>query len=333
MRWRASRGRPRDDALDLPGAVRGLRATDDAVSAAPLVMAAGVLCAAAAGFAVPPREPAPVGATADRGTVLLSPELPAVLAAHLDPDGDGLVPRMDTIAFWGRPRLRLGGSPWLPAVMYSRHRVGHDFASHIDLTWYGRTLLHVVDAYVDGHGMAGPVRRPDLGDEIDQGANLFLWAEAVLIPSAFAAGTRVRAVAEDASTVRLELPLGTGTDTAWLHFDAARPSRFSALRHRGRGSGKVWWHVDMADWWPVAGILLPQTMSATWADEARPWFRLTLDGFAANVDVDPVLDDVAATIHARPPVTAATDGLPRSSAPALHRTGRPGRRRRRCGPR
>lgn len=262
--------------------------------------AAGVAAIAtvAAGFAVPPRPAARVGITRDLGTVPLRADLPAVLAEHLDPDGDGLVPRMDTVAMWGRVKLRLGRSPWLAARMVTRHRVGSDFVSDIDLTWYGRTVLRAVDAYVGRRGIAGPTNRPDLGAEIDQGTNMFLWCEAALIPSAFAVGSPVHA-GPDHDAVRLEVPFGSKTDTAWLRFEDGRPRRFSALRYKGVGGEKVWWHVDMYDWWPVDGIWLPRRLVVSWQDEGRPWFRLKVDGFAANVAVDAHMDAVATSMERR----------------------------------
>lgn len=256
------------------------------------VAGATTLAVLAGGLALPPRRVRTIGITTDLGTVPLQDDLPTVLAEHLDPDGDGLVPRMDTVALWGRARLRLGRSPWLPARMVTRHRVGRDFASDIDLTWYGQPILHVVDAYVKGRGFAGRAGRPDLGHEIDQGANLFLWCEATLFPSTFATGSPARARLEKNGTVRLDVPLGSTTDSAWLRFEHGHPRRFSALRYKGVGGEKVWWHVDMYGWSPVDGIRLPERIVVTWQDEGRPWFRLSVDGFAANVHVDEHLEAV-----------------------------------------
>lgn len=261
------------------------------------LVAAGV-GSVAAGFAVRPRPITDVGTTHNRGFVPLDENVPALLAQHLDIDGDGQVPRMDTVALWGRATLRLGRSPWLPARMLTRHRVGRDFASDIRVTWFGRSVLEVVDAYVCRRGMAGPVQRPDVGDEIDQGANLFLWSEGLLIPSVFADGTPVKAVEDSTATVRLEMPFGSSTDTAWLYFADGHPHRFSALRYKRIGGEKIWWHVDMRGWFLVDGITLPQQIEVTWEDEGRPWFRLDIDGFAANVDVDMRLNQVDDSIRA-----------------------------------
>jgi hypothetical protein len=264
----------------------------------PASLAATGIASLAAGLAVRPRPCAAPGTSHDRGRVALDENVPPLLAEHLDLDGDGMVPRMDTIALWGRARLRIGRSPWLPAQMLTRHRVSHDFASDIRVTWYGRTALSVVDAYVRGRGIAGPVRRPGVGPEIDQGANLFLWSEAALIPSAFATGTRIKAMEDDRATIRLEFPFGAGTDSAWLYFAGGRPYRFSALRHKRLGGEKIWWHVDMRDWSAIDGIALPRHIEVTWEDEGRPWFRLAVDGFAANVDVDVPLNQIDDTIRA-----------------------------------
>ena len=249
-------------------------------------LAVGGAVSVAAGFGVRPRACAPPGSTYDRGLVPLDENVPPLLAQHLDIDQDGYVPRMDTIALWGRAKVRIGKLPPLPVRMLTRHRIGQDFASDISVTWYGRPVLAVIDAYVRGRGMAGRERRADVGNEIDQGANLFLWSEGVLIPSAFAEGTHVKAVQDDDTTIRLEVPFHTSTDSALLHFAGTRPARFSALRYKKIGGDRIWWHVDMRDWFVVDDIALPRHIEVTWEDEGRPWFRLDVDGFAANVDLD-----------------------------------------------
>ena len=122
----------------------------------------------AAGFGVRPRACAPPGWTHDRGLVPLDENVPQLLAQHLDVDQDGYVPRMDTVALWGRARVRIGRLPWLPVRMLTRHRVGRDVASDIHITWYGRPVLEVIDAYIRGRGMTGRKRRADVGDEIEE---------------------------------------------------------------------------------------------------------------------------------------------------------------------
>ena len=117
-------------------------------------------------------------------------DLPPLLRSHLDLDGDGWVPRMDTHAMWGHPYMRRGSLPPLPLRMRSVSRVGESFVNDIEMVCYGRPVLRVVDAFVDGHGITKIGSKAVLGEEIDQGANLFLWSEAFFVPSAFARGAR-----------------------------------------------------------------------------------------------------------------------------------------------
>jgi Family of unknown function (DUF6544) len=260
--------------------------------------AAGLAAAGALGFAVPPCPPSALRPGPDLGRVRLRKDLPRLLRDHLDPDGDGLVPKLETMALWGRPKMRRGPGPWLPLRMRNIHRIGHDIVSDLDLTWYGRPVLHIVDAFVDGHGLSRIGGHDIVGDDIDQGANLFLWAEAALVPSVFAEGGPVTAEQEDPWTVRLTVPLGAGTDTAWLRFSDGHPSRFFALRYKGQGGDtKIWWHVDFADWRVLHGIPLAARADVIWEDEGRPWLRWDQAGFAPNVAIDRRLAEVAELIH------------------------------------
>src|SRR5690606_29408868 len=138
---------------------------------------------------------------------------------------------------------------------------------------------------------------------------LFLWSEALLIPSVFADGTAVKAVQEDSTTVRLEVPFRDSTDTAWIHFADGHPRRLSALRYKRIGGDKIWWHVDMRDWFLVDGMTLPGEIEVTWEDDGRPWFRLNVEGFAANVDIDVNIRLNQVDDHIR--AVRALRGLPR----------------------
>jgi hypothetical protein len=70
-------------------------------------LATAGLASLAAGFAVRARPLSPPGASHHRGLVALDDNVPPLLARHLDVDQDGLLPRMDTIALWGRVRVPL----------------------------------------------------------------------------------------------------------------------------------------------------------------------------------------------------------------------------------
>lgn len=275
-----------------------------------LLLAAGVVLGAAAvtGFSVPPRLPdrLPVpGPPPVPGDVPLDPDLPPVLRAHLDPDGTGRVRRVETFAFWARGRLRVGPAAELYLDFRAAQRVGHGFVHDITITWYGQPLIRGGDVFAGGRGRVqiGPFR--SAGPEVDQGANLAMWGEALVAPSVFAAGSPVRAVQEGADTVRLTLPSaaavaartrgrggadleagGTDTETAWLTFVDGRPRRFRALRHRAAGRPKEWWCGESLEWHQEDGLWQPGRLRATWEADEHPWLDLEVGRYLLDVPVD-----------------------------------------------
>lgn len=255
------------------------------------------LTAAAAGLLVRPGCERSRPESRDLGTVRLRDDLPPRLRSHLDLDGDGWVPRMDTHSMWSRPYMRRGQLPPLPLRMRSISRVGESFVNDIEMVWYGRPVLRVVDALVDGRGITKIGHKAVLGEEIDQGANLYLWSEAFFVPSAFREGSPVAAEQVGADEIRLTVPFGAGHDGATVRFSGRHPSRFSALRHKGVGYPKIWWHVDYSRWSLQGGIAVPRHIDVTWEDERRPWLSFDLDGFAANVEAEPRLREVSGLIR------------------------------------
>jgi hypothetical protein len=193
--------------------------------------------------------------------------------------------------------MHRGLLPPLPLRMRSVSRVGQSFVNDIEMVWYGRPVLGVVDAFVDGHAITRIGPKVVLGEEIDQGANLFLWSEAFFVPSAFREGSPLAVEQIAADEIRLTVPLGSSHDEAIVRFVDGHPSRFSALRHKKVGQPKIWWHVDYSKWFVKGGIAVPQRIEATWEDERRPWLSFELDGFAANVEAEPRLRQVSELIR------------------------------------
>lgn len=263
-----------------------------------------VVGAVALGFGVPARPVPPPAPGRRLGSVPLDPSLPDLLRDHLDVDGDGLVPETNSVVLCARGELRLGRSPWLPMRMRSvRSRT--EFVSDIAVTWWGMPVLTGVDAYVAGHGLTRVAGRSTVGPEIDQGANLFLWSEALLVPSTFAVGTPVKATGGQDGTVSLQVPLGTGVDEAVLTFDELVPRRFSALRYQRVGGDKRWWHADYRGWHVQDGIRVPRRLEATWEGDDEPWLTLDVEAVVANVDVSERIGQVTELVR----TTRARAGL------------------------
>jgi hypothetical protein len=230
----------------------------------------------------------------------LPEDLPDVLRRHLDVDGDGRVPRMDTVELWGRGRMRVAPGVWLPLRMRSRHQLGESFVPDIELSWHGRTVVSATEASIDGRGWSQQGPHVTLGPEIDQGAALFLWSEAALIPWLYASARAPTVEELGPGRLALGVPFGDGRERAVLEFAGAHPARFRAQRFKGVGHAKVDWSVSYTGWREVDGIRLPDHVEVRWGDEPGPWFRFAREGFAANVEVASRLDEVRAQLRTGP---------------------------------
>jgi hypothetical protein len=181
--------------------------------------------------------------------------------------------------------------PWLPVTFWSEHRVGWSGRQRLAVTWYRIPLVRAVDDYIDGHGemQIGPQRVS--GPEIDQGENLFLWAELALLPSVLATRPGVRWEPVNETTARLRVPFGDGDDELVFAFDPdtglIRECR--AMRYRTPGQPKVGWHIEYRDWTRFDAGMFPKRITVRWEDHRRPWFVLDIDGVAVNVPVSPDL--------------------------------------------
>jgi hypothetical protein len=261
-----------------------------------LALAAGVvaLCALVwTGFRVRPRALAGPPGSVDAGTVRLPADLPAPVQRFYRAIGaEGLdVPRVHTLALWGRAWMRQRGLPWLPLTFWSEHTVGWSGQQRLAVTWFGRPVLRAVDQYVNGRGEMVIAGRRVAGHEIDQGENLFLWAELVLLPSVVATRPGVQWEPIDEHRARLRVPFGDESDELIVHFDRQTDliTRCRARRYRDVGGPKIGWQIGYERWPAVPAGRFPARITVTWEDQASPWFVLDVDGAATNVAVSPVL--------------------------------------------
>jgi hypothetical protein len=126
------------------------------------------------------------------------------------------------------------------------------------------------------------------GPKIDQGANLALWAEAVLMPTAWVTDTRVRWEPVDDQSARLAVPFGGQTQTFLVRFDGETGMllRMESMRYKGEDSeARTPWINEVLEWSDLDGRHLPVDVSLTWGDEGSPWARLRAESVVYNADV------------------------------------------------
>jgi hypothetical protein len=198
------------------------------------------------------------------------------------------VPVVETAVVSGRGTMRVNGITF-PARYRFSHIAGHDYRHYIEVTWFGRRLLTVNEWFLDGTAKLELPFGVMEGPKIDQGANLALWAEAGWFPSVWLTDTRSSWQPIDATSARLLVPCGDGTEEFTVVFDpdTGLLERMESMRFKGEENGsKTMWLNEALDWDVLDGVPVPMTTTVTWADEGAPWARLRTEELTLNADLN-----------------------------------------------
>jgi hypothetical protein len=113
-------------------------------------------------------------------TIPLPDELPApVERFYRQPYGDA-IPVINSAVISGTGRLRINGIT-LPARFRFVHIAGQDYRHYIENTFFGIPILKVNEHFLNGQGRLELPFGISTGPQVDQGANLALWAEAIWV--------------------------------------------------------------------------------------------------------------------------------------------------------
>lgn len=257
-----------------------------------LAFVAVLLVVGWAGLQVQPAPPQPhPERTRDRGTVAVPAGLPAPVQRYFEVTAGSEVPHAETAVVWGRARLKLPDARrgmWFPAQWKGSYAAGRGYRRDMDLTWFGRTVLRAADVFVGGRGkVTAGGRVLGAGPEVDQGANMTMWAEGIWMPSVLLTEPRVRWEKVDDRTARLVFPFGDGEDSVLCHFDpqSGLLAEITGLRYREPGGEHEPWRIEFTEWGEFQGLKMPAGLRVIWEEQGQPWAQFTVEGVEYNVDV------------------------------------------------
>jgi hypothetical protein len=201
------------------------------------------------------------------------------------------VPVISTAVVSGRGTMRVSGVT-LPVRFRFTHATGEAYRHEIETTLYGIRLLTIDETFRDGTARLELPFGVSEGPNVDQGANLALWAEAVWMPSVWVTDPQVRWEAVDEQTALLSVPDGAEEERFVARFDpdTGLLRLLESMRFKGEDdTAKTLWLNEVVSWGELDARIVPIETELTWFDEGSPWARLTTEDIRYDVELT---DDV-----------------------------------------
>lgn len=256
-----------------------------------LAVLAGLASLGWAGLRIKPKPfPSTIKQARPLATVPLPEDLPAPVARYLKLTYGDEIPVITSAVLTGRATMRpVPFLPAIPARFRFIHQVGQGYRHYFEMTFFGQTFGVGNEHYLDGKSrLVLPFGLSDEGPQIDQAANLSMWAEYVWLPAALVTTQGVRWEPVDDRTALLVVPFGDGEQQYVLRFDPAtgRLYLLESMRYKdSQSTTTTLWLNESLDWRTISGYQLPATGAVTWFDQGKPWAIFTVEDAAYNVDV------------------------------------------------
>lgn len=250
-----------------------------------------------AGLRIPLRAAPLFDGTNLTGYIPLPDDLPAPVHRYLTLSCGDKVPLATAPRVTGTARMVVPGLPvrlWMNARWHASYDPGKSFTRVMTLGFFGQPVLTAVDEYRDGTGTLTVMGKRDSGPQIDQAADMVLWAESVWMPSVLLTTPGLRWTVVDETRARLYVPYQHGEHEFTWHFDRATGLLSQITAFRFKTANARWrtpWRVDMLEYGDLGRMRVPTAIAITWEDDGTPWAVFRLADMTLGTAEQPIRDD------------------------------------------
>ena len=232
--------------------------------------------------------PAPLQASGNIETIALPQNLPAPVARFYQKIYGDKIPVIHSAVITGWADVRPAGPVYMPARFRFIHDSGKGYRHYIEAGLFGLPMMQVDERYLDGRARGVTPFGVDEGNQVDQAANLGLWAETIWTPAVYLTDPRVRWEPLDEYTAQLNVPFQDSEDHFIVRFnpDTGLIDWFESMRYQNQASpAKILWLNKSVEWQALNGITTNTVGSATWMDNGTPWAIFHVEDIRFNIDV------------------------------------------------